>query len=76
MGVASASLSAYSGGSSVVGNGWFNTADTIGAYASVEGCTYLDPYSGVGAATPTAACTGAAARRMARAVRPTPAPKQ
>ena len=39
-------------------DGWFNDADTAGGWAPVAGCTYLDPWSGVGAPVPTAACTG------------------
>ena len=43
------------------GNGWQNAQDTGGAYVSIVGCTYPDPWSGVGAPMPTAACGGGAA---------------
>jgi len=48
------------------GNGWFNAADTELAYVSVAGCSYPDPWSGVGAPVPTAPCTGAGVRKMRR----------
>ena len=38
------------------GNGWANPSDTAGWYAPKPGCNYLNPYSGIGAAVPTAAC--------------------
>lgn len=38
------------------GNGWQNPQDTQGAFVSVAGCTYPDPWSGVGAPIPTAPC--------------------
>jgi len=38
------------------GNGWANAQDTLGAYVSIAGCSYLDPWNGVGAPLPTAPC--------------------
>lgn len=38
------------------GMGWANPSDTAGWYAPKAGCSYMNPYSGVGAAVPTAAC--------------------
>jgi glucan 1,3-beta-glucosidase len=43
------------------GNGWLNAQDTGGAYVPIVGCTYPDPWSGVGAPMPTAPCGGGAA---------------
>ncbi|GAA5941415.1 glycoside hydrolase family 5 protein [Sporobolomyces koalae] len=66
-----------------VGDGWIQPTDTAGFYTPVAGCSYPDPWSGVQAAIPTAACTGAAANKMKRSVvfnstptvtRPTPPP--
>jgi hypothetical protein len=37
------------------GDGWFNNGDKAGFYAPVNGCQYLDPWSGVDA-TPPPAC--------------------
>ncbi|KIJ37740.1 glycoside hydrolase family 5 protein, partial [Sphaerobolus stellatus SS14] len=45
------------------GSGWTNTQDTMGAYVAIPGCSYPDPWSGVGAAVPTAACGAAAKKR-------------
>ena len=42
------------------GSGWNNAQDTGGAFVAVAGCTYPDPWSGVGAPVPTAPCGGAA----------------
>ncbi|GAA6012764.1 hypothetical protein JCM11491_002554 [Sporobolomyces phaffii] len=66
-----------------VGDGWVQSTDSAGFYTPVAGCSYPDPWSGVNAAIPTAACTGAAAKmKMKRVVfnstptvtRPTPPP--
>lgn len=66
-----------------VGDGWIQSTDTAGFFTPVAGCSYPDPWSGVQATIPTAACTGAAANKMKRSVvlnstptvtRPTPPP--
>ncbi|GAA5890080.1 hypothetical protein JCM5296_004763 [Sporobolomyces johnsonii] len=78
--------SGYASSSINVGNGWEQSTDTAGWYTPVAGCTYPDPWSGVAATIPTAACTGsAAAARMKREAKrtasstaltsPTPPPK-
>lgn len=38
------------------GNGWANAQDTLAAYTPISGCSYPDPWSGVGAPLPTAPC--------------------
>jgi glucan 1,3-beta-glucosidase len=38
------------------GNGWFNTADTTSAPATIAGCSYAPGWDASGAAAPTAAC--------------------
>ncbi|KAF8509917.1 glycoside hydrolase family 5 protein [Gautieria morchelliformis] len=40
------------------GNGWANAQDTGGAFVPISGCSYPDPWSGVGAPVPTAPCSG------------------
>ena len=56
---------------SVVGNGWADSADTAGGVTEVAGCSYPDPWDSDVQTMPTATCTGAAAVRFARR---TPAP--
>lgn len=51
-----------------VGNGWANAQDTQSAYVAIKGCSYPDPWSGVGASVPTAACTGPGAATAKRQV--------
>lgn len=61
------------------GDGWEQATDTVAWYTPVAGCSYPDPWSGVEATIPAAACTGAAAKlRMKRepAPGPTPAPQR
>ncbi|KAM0745809.1 glycoside hydrolase [Meredithblackwellia eburnea MCA 4105] len=48
------------------GGGWAQPTDTAGWYTPVAGCSYLNPWSGVGAAVPTAACRGSQNRREKR----------
>ncbi|KAL8279683.1 hypothetical protein RQP46_007996 [Phenoliferia psychrophenolica] len=55
------------------GNGWAQSSDTTPWYTPVAGCTYPDPWSGVAATIPTAACTGTAAARR-REMKRFPAP--
>jgi hypothetical protein len=35
------------------GNGWANAQDTGGTFAPISGCSYPDPWSGVGAPVPS-----------------------
>lgn len=52
-----------------VGNGWEDASDTAGWYTPVVGCTYPNPWSGVEATIPAAACTGSGSREKVRAAR-------
>ncbi|KAM0747523.1 glycoside hydrolase [Meredithblackwellia eburnea MCA 4105] len=68
-----ATPTAYPNGySSVVGpgSGWAQPTDTSGWYTPVAGCSYPNPWSGVGAAVPTAPCTGPGVKLHKR--RPSP----
>jgi glucan 1,3-beta-glucosidase len=59
-------------------NGWANPSDTAGYFVPVAGCDYPNAYSGYSMSAPTAPpCPNGAnaARRLAREIRPTPAPK-
>jgi glucan 1,3-beta-glucosidase len=55
------------------GNGWFDKSDTVGAYTSIQGCSYPNAWAAVGVAVP-ATCGGGAA--AAAAVVATPPPKR
>ncbi|KAM0747725.1 glycoside hydrolase [Meredithblackwellia eburnea MCA 4105] len=61
-----------------VGNGWADASDNAGWYTAVAGCSYPNPWSGVEATIPAAACTGSGSRAKKRAqvplATPTPAP--
>ncbi|CAH7686391.1 glycoside hydrolase superfamily [Phakopsora pachyrhizi] len=52
------------------GSGWFNDADNEGYLVPIDGCPYLDPWSGVGAAAPTPCISPAVPAQ----VKPTQAP--
>jgi glucan 1,3-beta-glucosidase len=42
---------------SSMGNGWFDKSDTVGAFTSIQGCSYPDAWSAEGIAVP-ATCEG------------------
>lgn len=42
--------------SKAVGNGWAQPSDTAKWWVAQAGCTYPDPWGGVGIATPTPVC--------------------
>lgn len=39
------------------GNGWANSADTLGSYVPIPTCTYLDPWVDPGTAPPSPLCS-------------------
>ena len=58
-----------------VGNGWFDSSDTLGYYASIQGCSYPDGWSAVSAPVPTG-CGGSQKRAVVdlNGRRPAPQP--
>jgi hypothetical protein len=53
-----------SGGTTVGGNGWYDSADTAGAPVNISGCTYPDAWAETTLPIPTTTC-GPTARRRA-----------
>lgn len=65
MSASTPSATAYPSGYSTqgVGNGWVQAQDTAGWYTPIGGCSYLNPWSGNGAPTPTAPVCGSSVQK-------------
>ncbi|KAH9464928.1 hypothetical protein MJO29_001403 [Puccinia striiformis f. sp. tritici] len=59
----------YSGG-----DGWFNNADKAGFFAPINGCTYLDPWSGVDAPAPAACNSSSTQSKQQSTANTSPSP--